>query len=215
MKTNPETRTKVKIYSLSARIRAKSVERKVALLSILIFTAVVFARSSLAVPLTFTLTGVTFDDGATASGSFVFNPSTMTYGVFDIITSDGSVLAGSHYSPGSGSTTGYFSSPDSYIFDNFAIDSHYLVLSYGGHIAGPGFYPLMAGASNGAGSFVDSGEFVDSSFDYRLITDGAFDVTSASSVPDSGGTLWLLAIGIAAGFGLQFSLQLSEQKHNS
>jgi hypothetical protein len=59
-------------------------------------------------------------------------------------------------------------SPDAFIFDNFSIDSHYLVFSFSGHITGPGVYALDLGAPNGPDSFPGSGEFVDALLDYRV-----------------------------------------------
>lgn len=44
------------------------------------------ALSAQAVPLTWTLSGVSFIDGATASGSFVFDAATRTYLSWDIVT---------------------------------------------------------------------------------------------------------------------------------
>jgi hypothetical protein len=169
-------------------------------LGVVLLTILGFARSSLAVPFTFTLTGVTFNDGATASGYFIFDPSTSTYGPFSITTTAGVSFTGSLYSPGAGTGTSYLSSPDQFIFDNFSIDSHYLVLSYSGHITGPGIYTLAPGTGTGPGSFSNSGEFVDASFDYRLITAGSLTVTPAS-VPESGKTLTCFAIGMVALFG--------------
>jgi len=118
----------------------------------------------------FTLTGVTFNDGSTASGSLIFNPSNQTYGAFNIITSSSLPYTGSTYSPGMGTATNYLSSPDTFIFDNFSIDFHYLVLAFSGHITGPGVYALEPGVPHGPKTFSWSGEFVDMALDYRLVT---------------------------------------------
>ena len=50
-----------------------------------------------ATPVTWTLEGVTFDDGATATGSFVFDADTGVYSGIDITTAGGSVLPGATY----------------------------------------------------------------------------------------------------------------------
>ena len=50
-----------------------------------------------AVPVLWTLSGVTFDDGATASGSFVFDADTVVYSDIDITTTDGATLTGATY----------------------------------------------------------------------------------------------------------------------
>ncbi len=168
-----------------------------------------FARSSSAVPLLFTLTGVTFNDGATASGSFMFNPSTQTYGAFDILTAGGA-SAGSDYSSGAGTNASSLHSPDAFIFDNFSIDNHdhNLDLFFSGHIIIPGIYALALGVAGGPGSFSDSGEFVNNDFstiNYRLVTTGFLTVTGVAPVPETGGTLLSLAFGIAALAGFQSS----------
>ncbi len=173
------------------------------ILALTLFSSLALARSAVAVPFLYTLTGVTFDDGAAATGSFIFDPNAGTYGAFDIKTSDGLVFSGSHYSPGAGTGTDFLASPDAYIFDNFGVDSHYLNFSYSGHITAPGVYALEIGSPNGPGSFSNSGEFVNSSLDYRLLTTGSLTVTSTSSVPDTGGTLLSLTLGIAAVAGFQ------------
>lgn len=43
------------------------------------------------------LSGVTFDDGGTASGSFVYDAATNTYSSIDIITAGGSAFGGATY----------------------------------------------------------------------------------------------------------------------
>jgi hypothetical protein len=158
---------------------------------IVILVNLALARSSDATPMLFTLTDVTFNDGSTASGSFFFNPSDQTYGAFNIITSN------SLYSPGMGTATNYLSSPDAFIFDNFSVNSHYLVLAFAGHIITSGVYALEPGVAAGPGSFSWSGEFVDITLDYRLITGGSLTVTPIG-VPETGGTLLSLVIGIIA-----------------
>ena len=181
-------------------------------LALTILASLSFARSSNAVPLRFTLTGLTFNDGATASGFFILNPSTMTFGAFDITTTTSGSNTGSTYSSMAGTGTFYLSSPDAFIFDNFGIDDHYLSLAYSGHITGPGMYALTPGTPNGPGSFLDSGEYVNadfSSINYRLVTTGFLTVT-ALSVPETGGTLLSLSIGVAVLGLVQFGLKRKE-----
>src|SRR5262245_28040283 len=93
-----------------------------------------FARSGYATPMLFTLTGVTFNDAATATGSFVFDPTTGNFGTFLITTTTSVSNTGSTYSSLAGTSTFYLASPDAFIFDNFSIDSHYLVFAFSGHI---------------------------------------------------------------------------------
>src|SRR5215469_4697722 len=161
-----------------------------------------FAYSSHAVPMLFTLTGVTFNDGATATGSFAFNPTTGNFGSFLITTTTSGSNTGSTYSSLAGTSTFYLASPDAFIFDNFSVDSHYLVFAFSGHITGPGVYSLDIGVPNGPDSFLGSGEFVDASLDYRLVTGGSLTVT-LQGVPETGGTLFSLVIGTIALFGFR------------
>jgi len=60
-------------------------------------------------PITWTLQGVTFADGGTASGSFVFDATADVYSSINITTTVGSVLGGSTYGyPNAGIVGGPF-----------------------------------------------------------------------------------------------------------
>ena len=50
-----------------------------------------------AAPVLWTLSGVTFDDGGVASGSFVFDADTLEFSAIDIVSTDGLVLLGTSY----------------------------------------------------------------------------------------------------------------------
>jgi hypothetical protein len=50
-----------------------------------------------AIPVTWTLDGVVFDDGGAASGSFIYDASTDIYSSIDIITTTGTRMPGAHY----------------------------------------------------------------------------------------------------------------------
>ena len=177
-----------------------TLKTRCASLMIIVLGSLVIARSSDAMPMRFTLTAVTLNDGATATGSFVFNPTMGNFGTFLITTTTSVSNTGSTYSSLAGTSTFYLASPDAFIFDNFSIDSHYLVFSFSGHITGPGVYALDIGVPNGPDSFLGSGEFVDALLDYRLLTGGFLTVT-LPGVPETGGTLFSLMIGIIALFG--------------
>ena len=180
-----------------------TLKTRCASLVIVVLGSLVIARSSDATPMRFTLTAVTFNDGATATGSFAFNPTTGNFGTFLITTTTSVSNTGSTYSSLAGTSTFYLASPDAFIFDNFSIDSHYLVFAFSGHITGPGVYALDLGVPNGPDSFLGSGEFVDAFLDYRLVTGGFLTVTSLPGVPETGGTLLSLMIGIIALFGFR------------
>lgn len=182
-------------------MKTKSLPKTRSVLALLaILGSLTFAHSSHAVPMLFTLTGVTLNDGATATGSFAFNPTTGNFGAFLITTTTSVSNSGSTYSSLAGTSTFYLASPDAFIFDNFSIDSHYLVFAFSGHITVPGVYALDLGVPNGPDSFLGSGEFVDALLDYRLVTGGFLTVT-LPGVPETGGTLFSLVIGIIALFG--------------
>ena len=57
----------------------------------------VSALSVVGAPVTYTLSGVTFGDGGTASGSFAFDPVTLAYSSINITTTSGSTLTGTTY----------------------------------------------------------------------------------------------------------------------
>ena len=66
-----------------------------------LLAAVVLAMASIsafAVPVLWTLTGVAFNDGGTASGSFIFDATTNTYSSVNITTTTGSTRTGAAYS---------------------------------------------------------------------------------------------------------------------
>jgi hypothetical protein len=194
MKKKPAANTQLNLQSLP-RVRRCAAA---IIVTLTILTSLGLARSSQAVPMLFTLTGVTFNDGATAGGSFVFNPTTGNFGAFLITTTTSVSNTGSTYSSLAGTSTFYLASPDAFIFDNFSIDSHYLVFSFSGHITGPGVYALDIGVANGPDSFLGSGEFVDMALDYRLVTGGFLTVTLVQGVPETGGTFFSLVISIIA-----------------
>src|SRR5262249_33546618 len=103
------------------------------------------------------------------------------------------------YSSLVGTSTSYLASPDAFIFDNFSVNFHYLVLAFDGHITAPGVYALEPGMGLGSNAFAWSGEFVDMAPNYRVITGGSFTVTPVA--PETGGTLFSLVIGIIALIG--------------
>jgi len=112
-------------------MKTKSLPKTRSVLALLaILGSLTFAHSSHAVPMLFTLTGVTFNDGATATGSVAFNPTTKNFGTFLITTTTSGSNTGSTYSSLAGTSTFYLASPDAFIFDNFSIDSHYFVLPF-------------------------------------------------------------------------------------
>jgi hypothetical protein len=68
------------------------------------------AAPAAAIPVTWTLHNVVFDDGATASGWFVYDADTNVFGPVDITTTSGAVVTGATYTledPGFDSTADF------------------------------------------------------------------------------------------------------------
>src|SRR5215472_8956984 len=127
-------------------MKTKSLSKTRRLLALLAaLGSLAVARASDATPMLFTLKGVTFNDGSTASGSFIFDPTNQNYGAFNIATSNSLSNTGSIYSPGTGTGTNFLSSPYTFLFHNFFNHFPFLVLAFSGHIASPGFYALEPG----------------------------------------------------------------------
>ena len=59
--------------------------------------AVVLVAHAVAVPVTWTLSGVTFGDGGIATGSFAYDASSNTYSNVNITTTTGSARSGAVY----------------------------------------------------------------------------------------------------------------------
>lgn len=57
-----------------------------------VLAVVLVSGTATAVPVRWTLSGVTFTDGGTASGSFVYDAATNTYSSVNIVTTAGSVI---------------------------------------------------------------------------------------------------------------------------
>lgn len=62
-----------------------------------ILTLVLLPLSAQATPILWTINGMTFDDGGTGSGSFIYDADTNTYSNINITTTVGSVLPGDTY----------------------------------------------------------------------------------------------------------------------
>lgn len=60
-------------------------------------TLLFIGGSAQAIPVTWTIDSLFFDDGGTASGSFIFDADTDTYSAVSIVTTAGSVLGGTTY----------------------------------------------------------------------------------------------------------------------
>lgn len=72
----------------------KTTLSKTAFILALLFGA---CSAAVATPVLWTISGVTFDDGGTASGSFIYDADTNTYSSVNITTTAGTSLAGATY----------------------------------------------------------------------------------------------------------------------
>lgn len=170
-------------------------------------------RPAAAQNLVYTLSGVTFNDGATATGYFDFNPITQTFGSYDIATTEGvsDTLTGAHYIPFSPNPTGY---PDCAFDASFTFQSasglgfspyNALGLLTYQSVTGVGAFLLNPGTAGPNGSFDNSGEAVVkgsilADFGSRAIVTGSLIVTPAA-VPEDSTTVsfsLLLALGLGS-----------------
>ncbi len=162
------------------------------------------ARPAAAQNLLYTLSGVTFADGATATGFFNANPTTGVFGTLDITTTSGLTdgLPGTHYVT---ATTTPANSP--YFAFSFTSGLNTLVLSVGVDDRVPGVQPLQPGTSSGPFQLSNSGEVtrpVGGSQAVRPITAGSL-IATAAPVPEASTVVsfgLLLALGLG---GLVFA----------
>ncbi len=149
------------------------------------------ARPVMAQNLTYTLSGVTFSDGAAASGYFVFNPATQSFGTFSITTTSGTTdsLTGGTYALPATSTikagvggvatgNGYFE------FDTFST-GRTLGLATSAEASSPGIIPLALMPIGFASSEENTGNST------RTITAGFLDITAPAAVPEASTTVSL------------------------
>jgi PEP-CTERM motif len=150
-----------------------------------------------AIPIAWTLSGVTFDDGGTATGSFVFDADTGLYSAISIVTSPNPALGlGTTYGVPTGVGTAILfdtieafppAGNDRLIFD---FDLMTPLTNAGGTI----------GINLGAGFADTEGRCLTNVCDFigppvRLITAGGVVAQSNGQVPEPG-TLLLLALGL-------------------
>ena len=157
------------------------------------------ARPAAAQNLLYTLSGVTFADGATASGFFNANPTTGVFGALDITTTNGLTdgLLGKHYVL---PATSPYNSP--YFAFSFLSGLNEIVLSVGVDDRIPGVQPLQPGSFPQGSLLTNSGEFATpvtgGSTVGRAISAGSLVATGAP-VPEASTTVsfgLLLALGL-------------------
>ena len=159
------------------------------------------AKPAAAQNLVYTLSGVTFSDGATGSGSFTFNPATGTMSAglttFNIATTAGvtdSLTAGS-YTSGSATAFEQQNSVFSFDYGDGSTSFHDLTLMTTTAVGSVGTYSLVPGTVTARNQFVGSGEYAPT---FRLLTSGFLIVTPAA-VPEASTTI---SFGLLLAFGV-------------
>jgi hypothetical protein len=167
--------------------------KRLGILKIALVLLVLFGVPSIASAdgITWTLSGVTFDDGGTASGSFVFDALTNTYSSIDITTSAGSLFGGATYTgidPGFPSTSGQLILVTNPLLSDLT-GTGVLELDFGPLTNLGGTFPVVA---EGEGTCDDAG--CTSGTELRTTTAGSVTATTATPEPS---TLLLLVMGVA------------------
>lgn len=160
------------------------------------------ARPASAQNLVYTLSGVTFNDGAIATGYFDFNPATQTFGTYSITTTNGvsDTLTGALYTPASSQSQAGGSFSNVFIFATNKNVYNYLVLNTASSANAPGTYSLNLGFDLSVGGFSDSGELAPVNMVARGVTAGSLSVNNAP-VPETSTTVslgLLLALGVGS-----------------
>jgi hypothetical protein len=162
-------------------------------LTVLLALGTTAARPASAQNLQYTLSGVKFTDGATATGFFHADPTAGTFGAFDITTTSGLTdgIVGAHYVSGSA-----FPINAPFFAFEFLSGTSLLVLSAGSDTRIPGTLLLQPGSFNAGNHLVNSGESINSAT--RLISTGQL-IAAGTPVPEASTTVsfgLLLALGL-------------------
>ena len=182
-------------------------------LSLLTFCALgtAFSQPVSAQNLHYTLDKVTFADGAVATGTFDFNPTTGTFGAYDVTTTNGLTdgLTGLHYLPGS--STPSFSSNYAFYFSQGLSK---LIFNTVGPDGIPGVLPLQPGTSSSVHQLSASGEFAPPAAGglplSRPISAGNL-IATAAAVPEASTTVSLgLLLALSLG-GLVIAAKRKKQ----
>jgi hypothetical protein len=153
-------------------------------------------KSASAAMTTYTLTDVTFNDGATATGYFDFNPTTDTFGNFDIVTGNGVTdnQAGFQYTNSDASGHALYIWGAEF-YQTVGLYNHSITLNTGLPISSAGDNPLGLGTLENDG-YSGSGEFtsVNSGVAVRVITGGYLANGSPTPEASSAATFGILLL---------------------
>lgn len=148
-----------------------------------------------AIPVTWTLSGVTFDDGGTASGSFDFDASLSdetAYSNISITTTTVGAYTGSSSYRGAG-----FNPNEAKMFDAYSNDGHSLFLRFDSALTGAAGTSVLTN-SGGFASMETLFDLYDYSFLDRYVTAGSVTtLASVAAVPEPE-TYALMLAGLAA-----------------
>jgi hypothetical protein len=161
----------------------------------------VMVPTATADPITWTLSGVTFSDGATASGSFVYNADTDTVSSVEITTTSGALFSGATYSgvdPGFGPSALQIVLVTNPSLADFT-GTGALVLSF---MSGSGLTDLGGTVALGGGEALCNNLGCTSGTLERPITGGDAISSSLVATPEPG-SLFLLGIGMFSLIGMK------------
>jgi hypothetical protein len=162
-----------------------------ALLAAALLSAPMVAQASL---VTWTLSGVTFDDGGTASGSFDFDASRSdetAYSNISITTTTVGAYTGSSSYYGAD-----FNPNEAKMFDGFSHDMHYLHLRFDSALTGAGGTSVLTNS----GGFASSESYYANEFSFdlseRYVTAGSVTAAAPVAAVPIPAAAWLMASGL-------------------
>lgn len=151
--------------------------------------------------LKYTLSGVTFSDGATAAGYFNVNTATGTIDDFDITTTAGvtdALIAGSYLPSTAYAFQAQF--PTFSFYYNFGSTSfHSLALMIASPATDPGVYALEPGVPTATNQFIGSGEYAPTD---RLVVSGSLIASDPAAVPEASTTVSFGLLLTLGGFAI-------------
>jgi len=192
--------TETALFSDRPNLPPRSVILKISaiLARVILSTAVLTASIAGATPLTWTLQGVTYEDGATASGSFIIESTTGDILSWDITTTPG-LLDGFHYDLANSSlfARDFFGFPNSYIIARDApFAEPYINMTFVSALTAPGTVDFTTSQD-----FAGSWECINCDL-IRYVTAGSV-TTNPVSVPEPA-PVALFGIALIALLGFKY-----------